>query len=323
MKNGIFLALLIFLGGNLLAADRITRSEYIDQWKDEAIHQMVMHGIPASITLAQGILESGDGNSELASKSNNHFGIKCHSDWKGKKVYHDDDRKGECFRKYPSAHQSFEDHSEFLKKKRYASLFELKITDYKGWAKGLRECGYATNRKYATLLIQLIETNNLTQYDEEGLAIMKGGTAKREKKKKKKETAGGEWDQDETLPNVTLNQRRTAQLSSNRIKYILAENGDTPESIAKELEVMPWQIRKYNDLQRNDRIVEGAIIYLQPKRRSAKQDWHTVKEGETLRDISQQHGIKMKHIRSKNNLGPNEQIQAGMKLSLRKRIRLD
>jgi len=144
---------------------KITRNEYIDSWKNVAIEEMEEHGIPASITLAQGILESGNGNSELARGANNHFGIKCHG-WDGKGVYMDDDKVGECFRKYKNAQASFEDHSAFLTKRgRYSSLFDLKTTDYKGWAKGLRKAGYATNPKYATLLIDLIEINHLYQYD--------------------------------------------------------------------------------------------------------------------------------------------------------------
>lgn len=122
---------------------------------------MVTHGIPASITLAQGILESRDGNSRLAKEGNNHFGIKCHSDWEGKRIYEDDDQRNECFREYRNARESFDDHSDFLKKKRYSSLFELDITDFKGWAKGLKECGYATSPEYAKLLIRIIEENDL------------------------------------------------------------------------------------------------------------------------------------------------------------------
>jgi hypothetical protein len=145
----------------------MSRTEYIEKHKDEAIYQMSKYKIPASITLAQGILESSDGNSELAMKSNNHFGIKCHSDWEGEKVYHDDDKSNECFRKYSKVRDSYDDHSEFLQKTRYASLFTLSIKDYKAWAKGLKKAGYATNPKYAKHLIRIIEENNLNRFDEE------------------------------------------------------------------------------------------------------------------------------------------------------------
>ena len=144
---------------------KITQSEYIEMYKDDAIREMHRSGVPASITLAQGILESGNGNSALARYANNHFGIKCHSDWKGETFIQDDDEKDECFRKYNHVLESYEDHSDFLKKKRYAFLFDLKITDYKGWANGLKKAGYATNPKYPKLLIDIIELNNLSQYD--------------------------------------------------------------------------------------------------------------------------------------------------------------
>ena len=143
----------------------MSRVEYISKYKDLAVAEMNQYGIPASITLAQGLLESGNGNSELARKARNHFGIKCHNSWEGNKVYYDDDEAQECFRKYPTVAASYRDHSVFLQKARYANLFELAITDYKGWAKGLKKAGYATNPKYAELLIKIIEDNQLHQYD--------------------------------------------------------------------------------------------------------------------------------------------------------------
>lgn len=160
----------IFLA-SLVNAQELSRQEYIDKYKSIAIQEMREHGIPASITMGQGILESQNGNSQLTRESNNHFGIKCHSDWSGKKTFHDDDEKNECFRKYSSAKQSFKDHSLFLKKKRYEELFSYKITDYKSWAKGLKKAGYATNPEYANLLIKIIEDNQLYLLDADGSAI--------------------------------------------------------------------------------------------------------------------------------------------------------
>ena len=165
MENRLVLFLLLF--SFQLSAQNMTRNEYIDKYKDEAIYQMKKYKIPASITLAQGILESGDGNSELAKKSNNHFGIKCHSDWEGERVYHDDDKKDECFRKYNKVRDSYDDHSEFLLRPRYAALFEYALTDYKSWAKGLKKAGYATNPNYAKHLIKIIEENELYKLDDE------------------------------------------------------------------------------------------------------------------------------------------------------------
>jgi flagellum-specific peptidoglycan hydrolase FlgJ len=151
---------------NSTSVDRITRQEYVSTYAPAAVQEMLISGVPASITLAQGILESGDGNSVLAKVARNHFGIKCHGLWEGEKYYHDDDAKGECFRVYPTVFDSYRDHSEFLRTRdRYADLFKLKLTDYKGWAHGLKSAGYATNPKYPELLIKIIEENDLTQYD--------------------------------------------------------------------------------------------------------------------------------------------------------------
>lgn len=165
MENRL-LILFLFLGQHLFSQN-ISRDEYIERYKGEAIIQMKKYNIPASITLAQAILESADGNSELAKKSNNHFGIKCHSNWEGEKVFHDDDRLDECFRAYKNVEESFEDHSKFLLKERYSDLFKLNIDDYKSWAKGLKKAGYATNPAYAIHLIRIIEDNNLSQFDKE------------------------------------------------------------------------------------------------------------------------------------------------------------
>ncbi len=165
MENRL-LILFLFLGQHLFSQN-ISRGEYIERYKGEAIIQMKKYNIPASITLAQAILESADGNSELAKKSNNHFGIKCHSNWEGEKVFHDDDELDECFRAYKNVEESFEDHSKFLLKERYSDLFKLNIDDYKSWAKGLKKAGYATNPAYAKHLIKIIEDNNLSQFDNE------------------------------------------------------------------------------------------------------------------------------------------------------------
>ena len=328
----------LILATNVFAEDqKITRSEYIDLWKDEAIYQMVVHKIPASITLAQGILESGDGNSELARKANNHFGIKCHSDWKGKKVYHDDDKKGECFRHYKNAKESFEDHSDFLLRKRYASLFELKITDYKGWAKGLKKCGYATSSKYATLLIRIIEDNDLTRFDKVGTKMIKNGSipdtpggadsnesiakAKPNKNKDKKSSRKQKTKPtNSTLDDVSIEKSRNVSVSENRIKYVIVKEGDTFESIAQELDLMPWQLWKYNDLEKNAVLTEGQLLYIQPKRNSAKAAWHTVKEGDTMERISQEHGVKLKALYKKNRMEPGSQPEVGLRISLKKKI---
>jgi len=325
----LFLCSLAFAGG-----EKLSRQSYIEQWKDEAIYQMATYGIPASITLAQGILESGDGNSDLAAVSNNHFGIKCHSDWSGKKTYHDDDKKGECFRVYPTAHQSFEDHSLFLKRKRYERLFELKTSDYKGWAKGLKKCGYATNPKYPSLLIRIIEQNNLTEYDKIGLKMIKKGevperniekkTGKKRKNAQKKENDNQVEVEDlgETIIAATgkagSNKRsHSIKMSTHMIKYVIAKEGDSFESLTEELQLMQWQLPKYNDLPPNAQLEEGQVIYLQPKRRRGKVESHTLKEGDTLWSVSQRHGIKMKHLLRINGLDGTASPPVGTSLKLR------
>jgi len=284
------------------AERRITRSEYIDKFKDVAIKEMHHSGVPASITLAQGILESGDGNSPLAMYAKNHFGIKCHSGWKGESFIMDDDEKNECFRKYNDVYESFKDHSEFLSSRsRYSSLFELKITDYKGWAKGLKKAGYATNPKYADLLIDLIESHQLYQYDNYAKVPPR-------KANKTKTT--------DALASTKI--RRLVKLHNN-IKYVIAKEGDDASSIASEFDMNTWQINKYNDLNKSDPIHSGDVIYLQPKRNKARSKFHVVKNGETMRSISQLYGIKLKHLYKKNNLVYGSQPQVGEKLSLKKK----
>ena len=255
----VWILLGLAFSANAQSLKPLSSEGYLEKWKDEAVYQMAIHKIPASITLAQGILESGNGNSTLAAKSNNHFGIKCHGDWTGKTVKHDDDERGECFRAYPDAAQSFEDHSVFLKNARYIPLFELEMTDYKGWAKGLKKCGY----------------------DEEGLKLI----AEREAFA----THSQQIDERQIALNpkksVTLLGNRAMQISDNHIQYTLALAGDSYDDLARVLDMMPWQLYRYNEI---DRIKDspyqpaaGEGIYLQPKRNRGTEDWLQLKEGET------------------------------------------
>lgn len=286
------------------AERRISRSEYIEKYKDDAIQEMHHSGVPASITLAQGILESGDGNSPLALYANNHFGIKCHNSWKGETFIMDDDEKNECFRKYNSAYESFKDHSEFLtSRSRYASLFELNITDYKGWAKGLKAAGYATNPKYADLLIALIEKHELYRFDNYAKVPSK------------------QLAKNKTSSVLAESQSKRVVKLRNNIKYTFVSDGDDVASIAADFDMNTWQIYKYNDLNKSDKLISGEIIYLQPKRNKATEEFHTVKGGETMREIAQMHGIKLKQLYKKNNLIVCTQPQAGQKLSLRKKLK--
>ena len=299
--------------------------QYVERWGDEAVYQMAVHGIPASITLAQGILESGNGLSELAAKSNNHFGIKCHGDWTGARVHHDDDRRGECFRAYDDASQSFTDHSEFLKRDRYAELFELEPTDYTRWAKGLKKCGYATNPKYAQLLIDLIERYDLTEYDQAGLKLQAereafaAGVARTEDARN--EIAAG--DVTNPAKSATLMGQRSIQLSENYIHYMIAEPGDTYESLAQELDMMLWQFYRYNDVDRTEAPYaprKGETVYLQPKRQRGETTWLEMLPNESLWQASQRCGVSMSALIRKNRLSPDEPVPLNGRLSLKWRV---
>lgn len=320
MKLSSFLALLAVLLMSASIAQtqpverKFTRQEYIDQYKSMAVKEMLQSGVPASITLSQGILESGDGNSMLAQKANNHFGIKCHGQWNGEKFYMDDDSKGECFRVYESVFDSYKDHSEFLRTRdRYSDLFKLERTDYKGWAHGLKKAGYATNPKYPDLLIKIIEENDLHQYDGMNSAPNepKKVISQEEKPKPRRGKLANESE-------FTVGMGSNIHTSKNRIKYIVAHEGSTFESFERNFDIRKWQLTRYNDLKDNHKFTEGEIVYLQPKRGKAQEEFHIVVMGETMRDISQQHGIKLKKLYRKNRMEPGTQPVAGQKLYLRK-----
>ncbi len=282
------------------AERRLSRREYIEQWKDEAINQMNTFGIPASITLAQALLESGDGNSPLAKYANNHFGIKCH-DWTGETFIQDDDRNNECFRKYENADESYSDHSLFLKSRdRYAELFTYSTTDYKNWAHGLKKAGYATNPQYAYLLIQVIEENNLWQYDSEKTFAYK---------KIKPET--------NVITSVGF-RKHEIKVHDNNIKYIIAKDGDTPYKIAKEFDLGLWQIYKYNDLSKSEIIGNGDVIYLQPKKNKAKFEFHITDKGDTMKKVSQMYGVKLSKLYKRNGIKRGDELKPGTILYLRK-----
>lgn len=276
-------------------------------WKEEAMKQMVLHKVPASITLAQGILESAHGNSELAKYANNHFGIKCH-DWKGETLHKDDDKSNECFRKYQDARESYEDHSKFLtSRSRYAELFKLEITDYKGWAHGLRKAGYATNPKYGDLLIDLIEKHNLHQYDKMEMYV----AAEKPKEITQKVTTSPAMP---STPAINVHQ---VQLKNNKTKYIIAKEGDTYYKISKEFDLALWQLYKYNEYTIEDILIAGDIVYLQPKKNKAEEKSHTVKKDETMKTISQKYGIKVKKLYTLNNMEVGSDPKEGTVLKLR------
>ena len=315
MRILFLLTSFIILFSNLVTA-QITRQEYIDTYKKVAIKEMNRTGIPASITLSQGILESGSGNSRLAKQANNHFGIKCHSSWKGKTIRKDDDKKNECFRKYKSAYSSYKDHSDFLTRgKRYAFLFEYKTTDYKKWAKGLKKAGYATSKTYATRLIQIIESNKLYQYDSKKGALVaqkqeSKTSHKKDKPKKQKKIRQTKEDYAVQLGRVIK--------TNNGVKYTVAKNGDTYAKLIDEFQLLRFELYKYNDIEKGAKLKKGQKVYLQPKRSNAAKgkSSHIVKKGETTQSISQKYGIKLNKLLKRNHLSKNQALKVGLKLKI-------
>ena len=321
MKMKIYIStLIIFLLCTGAAKDvlsqnsekRISRAEYIEKYEEIAINEMNKYDIPASITLAQGILESGNGNSRLATKANNHFGIKCHKGWIGKTFHMDDDEENECFRKYKDPLTSYKDHSKFLSTRgRYAFLFELDITDYKGWANGLKKAGYATNPKYPQLLIKIIEDNGLFEYDK----LYKIDRTKLAKNIKPKNDISPE---NAKYIKTTSTGRKV--YSNNDVKFIFAKTGDNPYAIAKEFNIYKYQVTKYNFLTKKDTIKEGQIIYLEKKKNKnkGKDAYHTVQPGENLYDISEKYAVRLKKLCKYNSLPKNAKLFPDQKIKLGK-----
>ena len=265
-------------------------SAYIAKYNGMAVDQMKQYGIPASITLAQGLLESDAGRSTLATKCNNHFGIKCHSDWTGKKMYHDDDERQECFRCYKDAADSYRDHSLFLVDgARYQSLFKLGTTDYKGWAKGLKAAGYATSPTYADKLIELIERYGLDRYDGKNGVRLKPGQ----------------------IPHQPLlvNGQRCVRL----------REGETLKDIAREYGMQLSLLRRFNEADRKFTPPVGTLVFLERKKSRADKEHRTyvVKKGDSLWSISQQFGVRMKPLANRNNLSDENPLSVGMTLLLR------
>lgn len=299
--------------GLAVYAQKYTVESYIDEFKYIAIEEMEKTGIPASITLAQGILESRYGNSELSVASNNHFGIKCHTGWTGKKHYYDDDRRGECFRVYKDPEQSYRDHSDFLMtRSRYAFLFEYPSTDYKSWAKGLKQAGYATNPKYAHLLIDLIERHQLYLYDRPNRDVIARNRHDDRNANNKVEGSRDYQVDDHKVNTSPVRPAVPEQLVSyNQIRAVVVGKYDNLPSLAKQHYLAESRLRKYNDLDPADKVFEGQVIYLQPKRSRAEHRTHVVREGETLWSISQENGVKLSKLYKRNFLEAGEEPAAG------------
>jgi hypothetical protein len=302
---------------------QVTVEEYIETYRDLSISEMKKYRIPASIKLAQGILESASGNSELATKARNHFGIKCHKGWQGKTFIMDDDEKNECFRKYGSVEDSYRDHSEFLTTRdRYSSLFSLRIDDYKGWAKGLKKAGYATNPRYPDLLIKIIEENELYLYDRKGAGRKTIARIEAEEKSPALVLNSDQLEDSkvfsEIVPIETSPDGRNIYLN-NGVKFIFAREGDDFYTLAHEFDIYAWQIWKYNELEKTDRISKGQVIYLEKKKRRADKVFpeHVVKEDENLGYISQIYAVRLKRLRKMNGIEPGDRLSPGQIVRLR------
>ena len=299
-----------------------TGEAYINYYKDIAISEMKRTGIPASITLAQGMIESDYGRSTLAREANNHFGIKCHNDWAGPKVYHNDDRNNECFRKYARPEDSFYDHSDFLRSgSRYSFLFSFGPSDYKAWAHGLRKAGYATNPDYANMLIRKIEEENLAGFDSGDLSAVV--TPVKQPPAQKPVTV---QDSGRTIKpgrifndNTFVAARVPRIMENNSIQYIVVKDGDTREKIENEFQLLKWELPRYNDLKSDFPIVPGQILYLQAKKERAEtgKEFYTAVEGDTMYLISQRYGIKLKSLYKMNRMGAEIEPEPGSKIWLR------
>lgn len=300
----------------------LSEETYIESYKDIAVNEMKRTGIPASITLAQGMIESDYGRSTLAREANNHFGIKCHSDWTGQKIYHHDDRRNECFRKYDKPEDSFYDHSEFLKSgSRYSFLFGYSSTDYKAWARGLKKAGYATNPEYANMLIRAIEEKDLHYYDRGYIAAVPSQS----KELPVKDTVA-EMDADKILvPADPVNERNMVSarvqrvMENNKLRYIVVRDGDTREELEEEFQLLHWELPKYNEVSNDFKISPGQILYLQPKKEKAGSgnEFYITTQGDTMYLISQKYGIKLRSLYKMNRMQEDSEPEPGSTIWLR------
>lgn len=324
MKNRLF----FILGGLGVAINLLAQTQnpqyisYIAKYREMAIEQQIKHRIPAAITMAQGLLESSAGQSELAVKANNHFGIKCASDWVGRTYTHDDETKNECFRQYASPADSYEDHSLFLQRKRYGSLFALPLADYKGWAHGLKACGYATDPEYADKLIRIIELYNLQSLtldknlQEAGLVSTKDTTWQGVETDHLIETTTEETHAIQDHIEVFANHQSGR---INGVRYIVANEGESFASLAVFLNMYERTLRKYNDALDTRELQPGDIIYIYPKKNiaSRKTPFHYFKPGEDAWHIAQKYGIKVKSLYKLNGIPYGTPLTTVQRLDLR------
>ncbi|MEO7209969.1 MAG: glucosaminidase domain-containing protein [Chitinophagaceae bacterium] len=317
--------------------------QYIEKYKELAINEMIRTGVPAAITLAQGILESGSGQSDLALRSNNHFGIKCKLEWTGDKVYQDDDEANECFRSYPTVEDSYRDHSDFLKNRsNYAFLFNIPPTDFESWCKGLKKAGYATSPAYPKMLMDVINKYNLQDYTLLALERMNG----------KNQTAGVQ-NQSNNTPVVSINtidevaetpvkniqndtskkdvvakadmtvvekntdtQYPSGVFTINQCKVIYVNSGSSLFAVSAQQNIDFAKLLAYNELNSGDILENGKLIFLQKKAKKSNKKFHIISGTESLTDVSQSEGVQLQSILAYNNLTSNQQVQAGTKILL-------
>lgn len=303
MKKLIFLSNCLFLC-SFAGAQNITPENYIDMYKTIAISEMKRSGIPASITLSQGILETQSGNSDLVKRSNNHFGIKCKKSWTGESVKHTDDALNECFRKYPRAEDSFKDHSDYLKATaRYAALFELEASDYKGWAHGLRKAGYATNPRYPQILISNIEKYNLQKYDDTSAVETEPDLAS--------------LIQAEFPSQISVDEALEGKTNLNGLKSIFILKGTSTAVIAAKANMPLAKLLEYNDIQAEGIINEDQWMYFEPKAKEGKRDHYTAMQKQSLYEISQINGVQLNSLMQYNSMKGTQAVRRGDKIRLR------
>ena len=301
-------------------AQNITVDQYIQEYKDFAIREMKRMGVPAAITLAQGLLETENGNSDLVKKSNNHFGIKCKSSWTAEGVSHDDDALGECFRRYKDAEGSYRDHSNFLRgSDRYAFLFKLDPKDYKGWAYGLKKAGYATNPRYPEILIKNIEDNNLQQYTLEVAIDIPLFDASKYTSDPEDKTFNEVSNTNSTTKTAEDDQLQQFEnkISINGSTAIYAKKGTSLLAIATQNNINLEKLLEYNDLQTDGLLEKDQVIFLDKKSKEGGKDFYIVQPNETIYDVAQKNGIRLQNLCEYNSLTSNDSLYAGTKLNLK------
>ena len=317
----LFTVFLSWISLSGVSAQRVSVEQYIQQYKGIAITEMKRMGIPAAITLAQAILESENGNGDLAKKSNNHFGIKCKNTWTGATVTHDDDAKGECFRSYTNTEESFRDHSNFLRNStRYEFLFHLDAADYKAWAYGLKKAGYATNPSYPAMLIKNIEQYNLQQYT---LAAIKDIPNFDASKYKDDEADEVNAQNRATDPKSSPDSSVTSVLDEpdkviiiNKSKCVLAKKGTSLLFIAVKNNINLNKILEFNEIAEDGILGKDQFIYLQKKQKAGEQEFAIVQPGQTVFDIAQQYGVQLQYLLDYNKLSDEDVVVAGTKIYL-------